>query len=327
MAFLGFLGKVFGAKKRHDAQVHAQNVNSENAARDREFQKDMMRETNAHQIRLNRETHERNLELYERQRSDQASRLQTMVEDANAAGINPITALRGGASAASATPAPMEQVPILSHGSFTPTPLVTPDFANADMWEGIGEEADRWFQERRSRQHDEEMAQLQKEVLQEQIKGMKSRNSVATSPYFGLGMPHANTTARVDHGTPLSPSGNRVSSDRGNRAAHLEPDPIPLEVPAMGRNGQIVYVPNPELPDFDQFGVSILGGVSATVKEIAGNVRNAGSNAVNRVSSTFDRLRNWRPTTYHDLPPPPLSRSVPKGLRGDRARRRHPHYK
>jgi hypothetical protein len=322
MALLGFLGKVFGAKKRHDAQVHAHNVNSENAARDREFQKDMMRETNAHQIKLNRETHERNLELYERQRDDQATRLQTMVADANAAGINPITALRGGASAASATPAPMEQVPILSHGSFTPTPLVTPDFANADMWEGIGEEADRWFQERRSRQHDEEMAELQKEVLQEQVKAMKSRNSVATSPYFGLGMPHANTTARID--THNGNFGSR-SDDGLSRSDGIRVGAIPI---TESEN-------NSDAADFEQrygdvaaaiYGIGVLGGdIKRTIQDSALATRVRG--AANRVSSTFERLRNWRPTTYHDLPPPPLSRSVPKGLRGDRARRRHPHYK
>lgn len=337
MKFFGFLGKVLGAKARNREVKDTRHYNAVQAQYDRDFQARMLRETNNHQIALHRETHARNVALadrnYARQKADalheRSTRIQTLVADANAAGINPVTALRGGSPAA-AMPGmgtPLEQTPILSHGNFTPSPLVTPDFGNAQMWEGLGEEADIWFQQRRAREHDEEMAQLQKEVLQEQINSMRSRNSVATGGYGGFGMPHANTTARVDYGTPLSPSGNRVSSDRGNRAAHLEPDPIPLEVPAMGRNGQIVYVPNPELPDFDQFGVSILGGVSASVKEIAGNVRNAGSNVVNRVSSTWDRLRNWRPTTYHDLPPPPLSRRVPKGLRGDRARRKHPHYK
>ncbi|MCV6609663.1 MAG: hypothetical protein OIF55_02710, partial [Amphritea sp.] len=83
---------------------------------------------------------------------------------------------------------------------------VTPDFGNDQMWEGLGEEADIWFQQRRAREHDEEMAQLQKEVLQEQISSMRSRNSVATGGYGGFGMPHANTTARVDrNGGTFSP--------------------------------------------------------------------------------------------------------------------------
>jgi hypothetical protein len=196
------------------------------------------------------------------------------------------------------------------------------------MWEGLGEEADAWFEQRRAQQHDEEMAQLSKEVLQEQINTMRSRNSVASSGYFGFGLPHANTTARVDHGTPLrsgSLGTDGVLPSVGNPA--LNQDPIPMEIPVIGRDGEITYVPNPKLPDFDQFGVSILAGLSTEIQKRTRQIGQAGSNAVSRVSSTFDRLRNWRPTTYHDLPPPPLSRRVPKGRRGDRARRKHPLYK
>ncbi|WP_100269056.1 hypothetical protein [Epibacterium ulvae] len=191
--------------------------------------------------------------------------LQSLVVDAKKAGFNPLTALREGGA-----PSYVAQPPQLSSAEF---------FADA-LGDGI-ETAFNGDQRKRDAERD----RLETEVLKAELKAIQEKGKVAFDRNFGYSIPHATTTTGVhdvlESGLRSGLSGRRLHGD-----TQVKDDIPPILKPFRAENGDIVMLPNPDLPDLDQFGVAITGGVSASAQASSRQV----STVLDRVTDTFSNF-------------------------------------
>lgn len=174
---------------------------------------------------------------------DQSQQFVRLRDAAERAGFNPLTALRANPSGGMVNP-----TPALASNSFVANAL---NDGLQTMFNAPQRAAD-------AERDALERALMRQELANAQMQGKAYAKAMA----FGYEIPQANNYSGVDH----AGSGSFLGSGNvGNsNGASSSVKPIDLFVPYRRRDGSIVYGPNPQISDFDQFASA--GALDATAR-------------------------------------------------------------
>lgn len=158
-----------------------------------------------------------------------------MVRDAEAAGFNPLTALRNGGAAG-----------YMQGGNGTPLSRL------ADGLGGIASDFLNNFDP-----FEDDKRELEFKLVEAQLANLQADTAMKTRfgdvPSYTATPQHRVMGNGVKHGQTF-----KTATDNAQRGYFDEPvvpegvEPMPLEIPMKARDGTIVYGPNPDGPDLDQ---------------------------------------------------------------------------
>lgn len=182
---------------------------------------------------------------------------QKLVNDATAAGFNPLTALRNGGSQA------YTREPVLSSTSF------------------IGEALGKGLQTAFNHKEQEAEARKEKleiEIMEAQLERIQNSNKSVGGEYFGFNIPSASQTTGVSHARGSSGVRSSNGHDNSPKSPYVDwtgKQPIPSHIPVKTRDGQIQYIANPDLPDIDQIpiaeGIGLTSHIEGAIDDVAGS--------------------------------------------------------
>jgi len=172
---------------------------------------------------------------------------QKLVNDATAAGFNPLTALRNGGSQA------YTREPVLSSTSF------------------IGEALGKGLQTAFNHKEQEAEAKKEKleiEIMEAQLESIQNSNKSVGGEYFGFNIPSASQTTGINHGN-VKASRNSSSVSRAGPTDTTDPN---LEYPERekynlyvdvydSQTGRWMTIPNPDLMDMSPQEIIASGAV------------------------------------------------------------------
>jgi len=210
-----------------------------------------------------------------------SDRFVDLVENAQRAGFNPLTALR--ADGASTYQAPILNAP-MSSSTFIGNALV--DGMNTGF---------NYDQQKR----DEERDNLERDIMKAQLDQLQKANKVRGGEYFGYGIPNAQTTSMAD----ASARAPRLSGVSGSSkylntdgSPYVGPAPIHLYRPYADKNNMVFWGANPDIPDLDQLAVPVAIGGAGKVKEKLHQTKEAGNLFSDwldkQASSAWKRINN-----------------------------------
>jgi len=275
-AITGLVGNAYNNSKAYKAQQEAQrhaDLSSEAAFNRSKY---LM----SHQDALQRQTQEW---------SDGRNSMSALRDEASAAGFNPLTAL--GIQKPQATGVGL--------GSVNPASTIgpAPALASQTLLAEIGGQLDNWTNTEEVAQQ-EEIAQIKKEMMLEELKDLKRRNNLPA--HFGYSIPHVKSTAERVQETPAqNPDGTSSVQQPGIME---EAETVPLESVPLTNETRTGVKNGPEWtglnPDAWEIGVSELVGSG-----IIHGTSYLGNKAAKEVKWWGDQIRNFEPPTLH-LPKP-----------------------
>ena len=209
---LGALFSLIGGARRDAAtrQMNTENIEFQRETNETNWarQKEVNADNRAHQTKINsdniafqREINAQSQRNFETQRSDSKRTLQDMRADAEAAGFNPLTAMRGGAAQAyntSQAPALMspQAEAIVSQASYDLSPSVDPEVGMAETLINLGGTMYSAF----ANQPDPEKEALEKSLLMAELGRIQQSNEALFRSNFGYDIPSITNTSGVEHG-------------------------------------------------------------------------------------------------------------------------------
>jgi hypothetical protein len=156
--------------------------------------------TNKSNRAMARRTNAQAMKIFRLQRRDAKNSIQSTVRDAEKAGINPLTAIRGGQTytgpQAPALTAFADVAPQASMGAPMQAGHVQPVTGLAD---GIRNAGDTIYSAL-ANAPDPEREMLEKQLLAEELNQMQQKNAVVMDRNFGYSIPHVTQTSGVEHG-------------------------------------------------------------------------------------------------------------------------------